>query len=103
MAALRREIKEELGVQVVTVDPEPLIRIRDAAADLHLGIWVVRRWTGTPVNRCAEEHDELRWVSQHDLPALELAHPSYAALLAGLLSPWAAPEPDGVALTDLVE
>lgn len=84
-AALRRELAEELGVDVRTVDPQPVTRIDDPVADMRLSIWAVRSWTGTPGNRCAEEHDELRWVTRQEIAGQALAHPRYAGLLAGLL------------------
>ena len=86
LAALARELTEELGIVPVDVDPRPLCRVDDAAHDLHLAVWVVRRWTGEPVNRCPEEHDELRWVGAADVGGLHLADRRYADLITVLLT-----------------
>ena len=85
--ALRRELREELGVDATEIDPTPVVRISAPASDLELGLWVVRAWTGDPTNDCPDEHDEIRWVGVDQLPGLELAHPECLALLTGLLSP----------------
>ena len=83
-AALRRELAEELGIRDVVVDPYPVLRLADPAEGVRLGIWLVRGWTGEPVNRSPDEHDELRWVPCSAAATLELAHPRYAGLLASL-------------------
>ena len=83
--ALRRELREELAVELRDVDAEPLVRVHDPGADLHLGLWVVRSWLGAPVNACPDEHDEICWVAAHQLPDLTLAHPQYLSLLSRLL------------------
>lgn len=85
VAALHRELHEELGVRDVVLDDGPLVRFEEPATGLRLGIWVTRRWSGSPANRSPEEHDELRWVSGPQLTGLPLAHPGYAGLLASLL------------------
>ena len=83
--ALRRELQEEIGVAVTVVGSTPLARL--AGADLQLGIWHVREWSGQPRNRCPEEHDELRWVTAAALPGLALADSRYVELLTELLRP----------------
>lgn len=85
LAALRRELHEEIGVREVVVDDGPPARFEEPAMGLRLGIWVVRGWAGTPVNRAPDEHDELRWVARPELAGLRLAHPRYAGLLGSLL------------------
>ena len=82
--ALRRELQEEVGVTATEVGSTPLARL--TGADLRLGIWHVRGWSGRPVNRCSEEHDELRWVTADELPGLELADRRYVGLLTPLLA-----------------
>lgn len=82
--ALRRELQEEIGVTAAEVDSTPIARL--AGEDLQLGIWQVRDWVGQPVNRCPEEHDELRWVTADELLGLELADSRYVELLTGLLA-----------------
>jgi hypothetical protein len=45
-------------------------------------IWLVDRWTGTPVNAAPDEHDAVAWFETSDLDSLRLAHESYAASAA---------------------
>ena len=82
--ALRRELQEEVGVTATEVGSTPLARLD--GADLRLGIWHVRGWSGRPVDRCPEEHDELRWVTADELAGLELADRRYVELLTPLLA-----------------
>lgn len=75
-AALMRELYEELGV-VTVVEGEPHLRVVEGGTGpdaVVFSIWIVRRWTGIPVNAAPEEHDELRWVRSTDLDGLVLAH-----------------------------
>ncbi len=74
--ALIRELREELGV-VAVVEGEPHLRVVEGgtgADEVVFSMWVVRHWTGVPVNAAPEEHDELRWVRSADLDGLVLAH-----------------------------
>jgi 8-oxo-dGTP diphosphatase len=73
--ALRRELREELGVEAV-VEGEPHLRVVEGEGPdaVVFSMWIVRQWTGTPVNAAPEEHDELRWVRSADLDELALAH-----------------------------
>lgn len=51
--AMRREVREEVGLIVPPGDPQPFgvyARFRDGASD-HVAVFVVRDWTGTP---CAD-------------------------------------------------
>ena len=93
-AALRRELREEIGVEV-EVSGVPRLHIEEPAADggLDLRLWVLTTWAGEPRNLAPEEHDDLRWVVREELPTLRLAHPSYIALLEELLAPTDDPAP----------
>jgi len=79
--ALVRELAEELGVTVDHCSPAGLVE----ATDLRLTVFRVDGWTGDPVNRAPDEHDELRWCTTEDVVGLAMAHEQYPALLAGLL------------------
>jgi len=89
LAALARELHEELAVQVDPADcvaaGEVVAPGADPADSLHLRIWLVRAWTGAPVNRCPDEHDEIGWFPAEALAQLPLAHPGQQALLRALL------------------
>lgn len=79
--AVRRELREELGVTPRIESDEPF-RIYDPAPDLTLHAWVVTEWSGEVANLAPEEHDEIAWFGLDDLARLELADPSLKVLLA---------------------
>ena len=60
-AALIRELKEELGIDVTASCLAPFTFASHRYEDFHLlmPLYVCRRWTGTPVSR---EGQELAWV-----------------------------------------
>jgi len=67
-AAARRELREELGVEVISVGEEEAV-IRDPASP-YLIIFTPVEIAGEPTCR---EHIELRWVSLAEVPELPLA------------------------------
>ena len=73
--ALRRELHEELDVQVETGSASHLCRLTvgGAGEQALLSAWLVPAWEGTPVNVAPEEHDDLRWFGLDELPPP--AHP----------------------------
>jgi mutator protein MutT len=81
LAALVREIREELGVQIATSSVSHLCRLSAGRGDesLRLSAWLVGDWQGTPTNVAPDEHDEIRWFQPEELPPL--AHGSLGALL----------------------
>lgn len=84
LEALRREVAEELRVDIRTdqLSEEPDLRVQEA--DLDLALWVVRAWRGQPVNAAAEEHDRIDWFDIDRAVTLNLAHPAYTGWLVGL-------------------
>jgi 8-oxo-dGTP diphosphatase len=65
---LWRELREELGIDVVQCDDEPTSRLHlsanasDAAgAELHLSTWRVTSWRGEPTNVLEDEHERVAW------------------------------------------
>ena len=66
LAALSRELLEELGVvvQVALLPETPDLRVM--AGDLDLSLWAVRAWEGEPANRAPEEHDRFQWFGLED-------------------------------------
>jgi 8-oxo-dGTP diphosphatase len=81
--ALGRELGEELGIGEVVHGASEFARVE--GEEFSMGVWLVTAWSGTPVNRSPEEHDEVAWFRVGDLDGLALAHPSYAGLLARAL------------------
>lgn len=76
--AARRELREELGVEVLRVGA-PLAVVRDEGSPFEI-VFVSVEIAGTP--RCLE-HAALRWDSLEGLRRLELA-PSDAVFVAGI-------------------
>ena len=76
--ALRRELREELGIEAELAGP--LRRLVDPALGATLWLWAVHHWAGAPRNAAPDEHDELRWFRPDELGALPLAHASYPNL-----------------------
>jgi 8-oxo-dGTP diphosphatase len=83
--ALRRELVEELGVELEDLGGGPVLRRIDAEAGLDLTVWVSCRWRGTVINRQPEEHDAIGWFERNQLDGLSFADPSYLTLLHHLL------------------
>ncbi|MHA3704777.1 NUDIX domain-containing protein [Jatrophihabitans sp. YIM 134969] len=86
VAALRRELREELGVTVTGLAPDPAVRIRPWP-ELDLSAWPVATWTGEHRNLQPDEHDDLRWWPLTALDTLPLPGPwdvHTLRLLAGL-------------------
>jgi 8-oxo-dGTP diphosphatase len=70
-AALIRELKEELDIDVTASCLAPLTFASHAYEDFHLlmPLYVCRRWKGTPR---AMERQEIKWVRAKDLRALPM-------------------------------
>jgi 8-oxo-dGTP diphosphatase len=79
--ALRRELREELGIEAVTL--EPFARL--TAHDLDQTVLRVVSWDGEPSNREPAEHDAIGWFTADELTRLDLALPEYPALLERVL------------------
>ncbi len=68
LAALKRELCEELGIEVQ--DARPWMQVHHAYPDrdVFLDVWQVLAWQGVPHGR---ERQEARWIPVHELPALD--------------------------------
>lgn len=89
-SALAREMREELGVHIVA---ESASRLGDWHAGsgedaVHVSVWQIRDWVGSPTNRAPDEHDDIAWVGISELGGLPLVFGALPALLGSL------PEPD---------
>ncbi|MFF5077750.1 NUDIX domain-containing protein [Actinoplanes sp. NPDC000266] len=83
LAALAREMHEELGVRITTTSATHLCRLEKGP--LRLSAWIVTAWEGTPVNAAPGEHDEIRWFRPGELPPIP--HEPVATALAQAISP----------------
>jgi mutator protein MutT len=81
--SLVRELREELGITASEPSGPPMHEIRTATYDMQ--IWLIERWTGTPVNAAPDEHDTVAWFETPDLDSLRLAHESYLSMLTAVL------------------
>ena len=72
LAALAREVHEELGVQIATGSAIHLcpLDIGRAGESVRFSAWIVSEWEGTPTNAAPDEHDEIRWFWPEELPPL---------------------------------
>lgn len=64
LAALRRELREELGIGVDAATALAVVHWRGAPRPLNLHTFMVRSWHG---DACAYEHQDLRWVAPGEL------------------------------------
>lgn len=89
LEALTRELLEELGVQISTESAVRLRRWRagTGADGAVVNAWLVREWLGTPSNAAPEEHDEVRWFTAEQLPALGHEHLS-TLLVNAIVAYW---------------
>lgn len=85
-AALIRELREELGIEVAAADLEPFWFLSHTYHDLgfHLMMptWIIHRWQSTPQ---ALEHAAICWMhpdDMHQLPMIEADDPLVARLSA---------------------
>jgi len=79
-AALARELREELGVEVVAAHPFMRLTHAYTERDVELSLWIVERINGEPRSLDAQA---LKWVSPAGLAAediLEADQPFIAAL-----------------------
>jgi mutator protein MutT len=72
LAALAREMHEELGVRITTGSAIPLCRLEIGREKepVRFSAWIVEEWEGAPANVAPDEHDEIRWFRPAELPPL---------------------------------
>ena len=81
--ALRREAKEELGIEELNCNW--LGQVVDPVEPATIHVYVIQAWEGEPANAAPEEHTELRWFSATELPESE-ALDAYRPLIVACLS-----------------
>ena len=80
-AALARELREELGVDVTAARPFMRLTHSYDDRDVELSLWIIEQFTGTPASLDAQQ---LKWVAPAQLPAediLEADRPFVAELI----------------------
>ena len=83
-AALTREIREELGIDIPAPTGPPMREVR--ADTFHMQIWLIEAWAGSPANAAPDEHDAIGWFQENQLGGLRLAHDSYLAMFTEALA-----------------
>jgi 8-oxo-dGTP diphosphatase len=88
--ALRRELREELGIEAGVLEPMGEMA-GESPEPWRLRVYRVRAWTGTPQAHRAGGHVAMRWCT-HDQARERLlpAHPGFDRLLAAAFAPGAA-------------
>lgn len=66
--ALKRELHEELGIDVREAQPWMQVHHRYPDREVLLDVWRITAWDGTPHGR---EGQEARWAAMHELPKLD--------------------------------
>ena len=67
--ALRREAREELGIEIFAL--RWLGQIYDPVEPVVVHVYAVPSWEGEPFNAAPEEHTEVRWFGAGELPESE--------------------------------
>jgi 8-oxo-dGTP diphosphatase len=83
-AALRRELREELGIEVADVTPQPAVRVTADGFDMR--VWLVTEWSGEPGNMASDEHDAIAWFATTAIGRLRLADKRYVSLIDEVLA-----------------
>jgi 8-oxo-dGTP diphosphatase len=68
LSALKRELREELGIEVLMAEPDMQLRHAYHDRHVHLDVWRVTDYRGTPHGH---EGQEARWVTFPDLMRLD--------------------------------
>ena len=84
--ALRREVLEEIGVDIGAVGGPPLLELSDPVTGIDLSLWLVEEWSGHVGNLQLEEHDEIGWFRSADVRNLTFADEAYRGMLEAILS-----------------
>jgi 8-oxo-dGTP diphosphatase len=83
-AALARELREELGIDIAAPSGPPVHVVHADTFDMQ--IWLIEAWTGSPANVAPDEHDAIAWLPKDVLGELSLAHDSYLAMFSAALN-----------------
>ncbi|WP_088964327.1 NUDIX domain-containing protein [Micromonospora purpureochromogenes] len=86
LQALAREMHEELGVHIAAESASRLGVLHAGSGEdaVHVGVWQIGDWVGSPTNRAPDEHDDIAWVGISELGGLPLVHGVLAAMVRSL-------------------
>ncbi|MEU8180291.1 NUDIX domain-containing protein [Micromonospora sp. NPDC049047] len=86
LQALAREMREELGVQIVAESAARVGVVHDGSGEdsVHVGVWQIGDWVGSPTNSAPDEHDDIAWFRISELGGLSLVHGVLAAMVRSL-------------------
>jgi len=96
LQALVREMREELGVHIVAESSSRLGDLHAGSGEgaVHVSVWQIGDWVGSPTNRAPDEHDDIAWVGISELGDLSLVHDGLVALVRSLPQPGQLPRGD---------
>lgn len=85
--ALERELREELGIEVLEATPFLLVghRYPGAPVAVHIDSWRVTRWSGTPASL---DGQALRWCEPRELPDVDILEADRPIVTALRLPSW---------------
>ncbi|MEU7588849.1 NUDIX domain-containing protein [Micromonospora sp. NPDC049230] len=89
LQALAREMHEELGIHIVAEASSRLGDLHAGSGEgaVHVAVWHIRDWVGSPTNRAPEEHDDIAWVGISELGGHPLVFGTLPALLGSRSEP----------------
>lgn len=77
--AMRREVREELGVEVATRSLARFAQLR--GPNWEVAYFRIEAWSGALSNAAPHEHTELRWLTLVEVSGLQLADPAVLPIL----------------------
>ena len=75
--ALIRELREELGIDVITAEPWFIHQHHYPDKKVELNMWLVTQFTGEPHSK---ENQSLRWATHADMLAMRLLEGNWAVM-----------------------
>ncbi|WP_433309301.1 NUDIX domain-containing protein [Micromonospora sp. CA-269861] len=96
LQALTREMHEELGVHIVAESSSRLGDLHAGTGEdaVHVTVWHIGDWVGSPTNHAPDEHDAIAWVGIGELGGLPLVFGALPAVLRSLREPARLPRRD---------